>query len=371
MLPRPAKPSFVQDIMPLFQRMSQLEWVNAGFAAGFGFGGVFNFSTPEWLQKLSDPTPANMEQRRVICNQFRRFEVDGVSPAPWPWLYGDAMNSAPPYTARQYTELTQTQLTFLQQWVNGEFIADYPPSPPPRNIDQVNIAAQPDMLTRAAMEFCLADAFHPGCEMTWPMRKSGMYSAPYRLGHAPKGWQEPNFGPQLNSDVLTLPSGPILGGQLPGTITRWMAIPWQTDTASCRSGYYKTYDPYLPTFWPARVPNQVMSQAQYRVVGDTSLEMGQRLQAFANRANWFEPLGLSKSYTEQINHMIHHFDEMGVVEVRVDTSLAPAFPAVMQVEDKKPHQHGSKLHHAGLHHGKSDAETDLSAIEKVNRFKRT
>ena len=52
-------------------------------------------------------------------------------------------------------------------------------------------------------------------------------------------------------------------GQSPGSISRWMAIPWQTDTASCRSGYDTSYDPYVPTFWPARVPNEVMSETAY------------------------------------------------------------------------------------------------------------
>ena len=39
------------------------------------------------------------------------------------------------------------------------------------------------MLDRAALTFCLADAFHPGCEMTWPVRHSTMYSAPFRIRH--------------------------------------------------------------------------------------------------------------------------------------------------------------------------------------------
>jgi hypothetical protein len=227
------------------------------------------------------------------------------------------------------------------------------------------------------------------------MRTGGMYSAAFRLKHAPKGWKEPGYGAQLNSDVTTLPSGPLLGGQVPGGITRWMAIPWQTDTASCRSGYVATYDPYVPTFWPARVPNQVMSDAQYKVVMDTNLELGQRLQAFANRASWLEPLGLDKPYTEQINHMIAHFDEMGVVESRTGLADDPNFPAMMQVQEGKHKAHrvmaaaqaeqagGSWRHLKPAHATMADAasgstdgyatpasarETDLSRIDKVRRF---
>jgi hypothetical protein len=41
-----------------------------------------------------------------------------------------------------------------------------------------------------------------------------------------------------------------------------MAVPWQTDTASCRSGYDLSYDPYVPAFWPARVPNEVLTKTR-------------------------------------------------------------------------------------------------------------
>ena len=39
MLTSPARPSFTNDILPVFQRVAGLQWVNAGFAAGFGWNG--------------------------------------------------------------------------------------------------------------------------------------------------------------------------------------------------------------------------------------------------------------------------------------------------------------------------------------------
>ncbi len=377
-LPQPPMPSFIHDIMPIFERMTRLEWVNAGFASAFGFGGPFNFTTSEWVEKLSDPTPANREMRNNLANQFRRYERDSWSPIPFPWLYGDAMNIPPALTPRQHSALSDTQLGFLQQWAAGEFIADYDPLyEPPRSLEQVPPAQQADMLTKAAMEFCLADAFHPGCEMTWPMRNAPLYMAPFRVKHPPKGWTEPSYGAQLNSDVTSLPKGPLNGGQIPGSITRWMAVPWQTDTASCRSGYSTIYDPYVPTFWPARVPNQVISEEEYNTVMDTSKELSQRLQAFANRANWLQPLGLDKGYTHQINHMIHHFGEMGIVESRPGLPDDPHFPAMMEVEDseakkdkKHPHSDAFKALTVDLTIAEADDVYDLTLIEKVRRFQR-
>lgn len=336
MLAHPERPSFENDIRPIFERMSDLQWVNRGFAAGFGFESPFDLATPEWLARLNDPSPANVEMRRVLSNNFRHYDVDAWSPVPWPWLYGDAMSVPAAHTPRQNVELSELQLWALERWAVGDFDADYDPDrEPPASIDEVPVAAQPDMLTRAAMDFCLADAFHPGCEMTWPMRQAGMYASAFRLNHRKRNDPEVPYGAQLTSDVLSLPDGPIQGGQSPGSISRWMAVPWQTDTASCRSGYDKTYDPYLPTFWPARVPNQVMSRRAYDIVMDEDLPLTERKQAFANRADWDAPLGLDKSYTHQINHMIHHFGEMGVVEVREGLPDDPEFPAVMQVSDQR------------------------------------
>ena len=88
----------------------------------------------------------------------------------------------------------------LQQWSAGDFDADYVPGrAPPQRIEDVPLAEQPDMLNRAALEFCLADAFHPGCEMTWPMRTAGLYMAPFRLVHAPRGLDRARLRPSARS----------------------------------------------------------------------------------------------------------------------------------------------------------------------------
>lgn len=363
MLPKPARPSFQRDIRPIFERLSRLQWVNAGFAAAFGWGAPNNFASPEWLEKLSRNEVATAEMRHAIANQFRVFDRDSWSPVPWPWLYGDAMNIPPAQTPRQHATLTDTQLSLLQQWSAGDFDADYDPRyEPPRSIADVPLADQPDMLDRASLEFCLADAFHPGCEMTWPMRKAGLYRAPFRIAHAPPGWVEPEYGPVLGTEIIELPNGPLLGGQLPGGITRWMAVPWQTDTASCRSGYLKSYDPNVPTFWPARVPNQVLTKANYEIVMDEERSLAERMAAFAQRASWLRPLG-SKSYTDQINNMIAHFGGMGIVEVREGPKTGP-FPPTIEVQDLAD---APRLN-AVVADQRAAEQLDLSGIEKVRRF---
>jgi hypothetical protein len=356
----PARPSFQNDIRPIFERLSRLQWVNAGFAAAFGWGGSTPFSDADWMRRLASPSDNTREWRRTLFNQFREFTRDAWAPSPWPWLYGDAMSIPPAETPRQNAALSDLQLRFLKQWADGDFIADYDPTAvPPQTLDEVPLAEQPQTLIRAAMEFCLADAFHPGCEMTWPMRQITMYMAPYRLAHQPKNWVEPNYGAVLTPDNI---NGPC-SAQIAGGITRWMAVPWQTDTASCRSGYQKAYDPYVPTFWPARVPNQVLSQADYAIVMDESLPEEDRLRAFARRAAWIRPLG-NISYQDQINNMVADIAQVGIVEVR-EGPKDGLFPAVIEVEQLPPIIAGGHLRAAAEPLPAEFIDVDLSRVEKV------
>jgi len=366
MLLTPLRPSFNTDIRPIFERLSRLQWVNAGFAAAFGWRGPNNYTTADWLTRLSRNTPEEVEMRRTIANQYRNFSRDAWSPTPWPWQYGDAMNIPPVHSPRQNVALSDTQLRLLQQWADGNFDADYDPTAPPlQALADVPLAAQADMLDRASLEFCLADAFHPGCEMTWPMRQPSLYMARFRIAHAPEDWIEPDYGIVMNPGEMLglLPWGP-LGPQVPGGITRWMALPWQTDSASCRSGYIKSYDPYLPTFWPARVPNQVLTEASYDTVMDTQQPLGARLAAFAQRVAWVRPLG-SKGYTSQLNNMIANFGDMGVIEPRPGPG-DPHFPPSLDVENLPKHTI-ERLAAEGDSPYAAD-EIDLTGIEKVRRF---
>lgn len=331
-LPAPLRPSFQNDLLPIFRALCDLQWMNAGFAAGFGYGMPQHLLDPAYLHKLSQPGKTYEELRRTVANAFRNPADQDASLKPWPWVYGDAMDVPMPPIPRAMTALTTTQLYLLDRWVNGDFIADYDPdAKPPRDIAQVPLAEQPAMLDRAALEFCLADAFHPGCEMTWPVRHATMYLEPYRWRHRANDNSEPDYGTTLTPAEATSYNGPLYA-QSPGSITRWMAIPWQTDTASCRSGYQPDYDPYLPTFWPARVPNQVLSAENYRTVMNLKLPRAERLAAFNDRSDWDRTLGVG--YQNQLVNMVKHFDRQGIVEVRPGIENDPDFPPVMQVEDQ-------------------------------------
>jgi hypothetical protein len=110
-------------------------------------------------------------------------------------------------------------------------------------------------------------------------------------------------------------NGPLYG-QSAGDLTRWMALPWQGDTAYCRSGYDFEYDPYLPTFWPARVPNQVLTEVDYNTLCDASQPMAIRIAAFQNRPQWLRQLPSQSPAPEQMMFMISNFSQMGILEAK-------------------------------------------------------
>lgn len=339
-LPTPATVSFTNDVMPILQRLTGLQWVNAGFATGFGWGSQQNFKDPAYLKKLAQAPVKGTdgkivsdefgELRRQVYNSFRVYERDGISALPWPWIYGDAM-SLPPMSPRQYNTLSTLQMSTLSRWVNGDFQADLGTTPPPpKSLAEVPTAQQPAMLDRAALTFCLADAFHPGCEITWPIRNISMFSAPYRIRHRAPGQPEPDYGPQLTPEIAMGPDGPLYA-QGPGGLSRWMAVPWQTDTASCQSGYDSKYDPFIPTFWAARVPNQVLTLEDYETATNQTLPPEARLAAFNRRASWMRTL--DNNYKVYINQMISDFGKMGVVETHLNPT-DPLLPPQIRVESK-------------------------------------
>lgn len=395
MLPKPGRPSFMQDILPIFQRMTDLQWVNAGFAAGFGWNSAFDFTSADWLNRLADPSPVWREARRALFHNFRSLQTvfskpngqgknqswdpsfAAASPQQWPWLYGDAMSVDAGASPRQFVSLTSVQLTALAAWAEGDFEPDFPPKQPPyTSLDQVPLPEQPQMLTQAAMEFCLADAFHPGCEMTWPMRTAGMYSEAFRLRHASDTAPVHgiNYGAEMTPQIALQANGPICSGQVAGGITRWMAIPWQTDTASCRDGYNLAYDPYLPTFWPARVPNNMLDQHNYQIVLNEALPIAERQRAFNERQFWLDdlPIGPSTDYLAQINSMISHFADLALVLPQTQPGVSQ-FPTTMQVgiaPAKAEHAKQMQLHSAKPSLSSRERRQQLAATDKANRFRR-
>jgi len=338
--------SFTQDILPLLQRMSQLQWLNRGLLAFFGPDGPLNFNDPDFIEKLAHVHGASDiygPLRRQIFNAFRPIEDEGSTPRSLPWIIGDAFGSLPDTDPRVNLPLWPRAARKLERWAGGDFDPDWPPhgSPPPASINEVPPEKQPEEIDRAALAFCVADAFHPGIELTWPLRHASIWANAFRIQTRVDATPEPDYGDRLTTERALGADGP-LHGQSPGGLTRWMALPWQVDTTGCRSGYGfsydPNYDPYVPTFWPARVPNHVLTMEAFDRLMDTTLPQEERLAAFHDRESWYHVItemaapGTSLSFVQQIELMIAHFSKMGIVERRDGPTDLPGIPKDVYVE---------------------------------------
>jgi hypothetical protein len=336
---QPAVPSFRRDVHPILDRLTRLQWVNKGFATQFGRGGPHDFEDPGYLERLArDPATDGFdmfaELRAQVTMSFRPPQPADGNQLPWPWVYGDAMEVPAVESPRQNAAISQTQFEILQAWAEGRFTADWtPPFTVPSSIDDLPIAEQPAMLDRAALDHCLADAFHPGCEVTWPIRHLTLYAKPFRIRHRAPGTPAPSYGATLTPAEALSRTGPLYE-QGPGDLTRWMGLPWQADTAFCRAGYDTAYDLYQPTFWPARVPNHILTDADYAIVIDPAQPRARRLERFLTRTSWNDPL--RGSTAEQMESMVRIFASMGLVEKRPGVTGDPALPPEMWVASFGP-----------------------------------
>lgn len=344
----PRQPAYWQDIHPLLQRLSDTEWVNAGFAQQFGWGAPQDFRSPALRARLCDPSLAQQPLRRAVFAGFREPGATRLQADAWPAVYGDGVVVDPPITdPLNWMSVTPLQYALLRQWADGDFL--HQPEPPPAPPFEVLAPAeQAAALDRAALETTTGGPFHPGAEFTWPMRIALMYEAPFRLRR--RQGAEPDFGDALDSSQALAAGGP-LDGCVPGSVTRWMACPWQTDTASCLSAYRPWAGEYLPTFWPARVPNDVLTSSQYAVVMDGGRPLEQRLQALSagRREKWLRgvvyaaqghpPQMLTRPNPRAV--FIEAWSQMGIVLQQPAPTDLPLWPATLQVETGRRFEPGA------------------------------
>ena len=318
--------------------------------AQFGWQGPHDFA--QRMDELADPKK-NAALRRQIFNQFRYPQQHGSyaqlsaqsprkygeprSITEWPWIYGDGGSYENP-SPQGFLSITKLMYQYLSQWANGDFIADWNGPPPRQDLDDLLVPEQPAALDRAALEHCLGGPFHPGSELPWILRHATVYCMPFRIHERGDCLPEPDYGDELEPSQVydvgaqTATHGGPLFAQGPGDLTRWMAVPWQTDSASCRSGYEPSFDPHLPTYWPARVPNHVLSEKDYAIVMDADQPLEARQEAFRRRSVWYRFLGPDEDFYGQINRMVQIYGEMGVLEPRPGPTDVDDFPKVFFVE---------------------------------------
>lgn len=300
--------NFWEHIYPVLERMTNTQWVNQGFFMLFGKNSPSDFTNKELLSKLSDPSEEAKPERMRVFNWLRNPNSTEAEPKKVPPFYGDGFGD---YTqiALDDLPLTNTLYKWFERWANGDFVAKK--TKPVTSFDALPAQEQINALNIAPFEECLGGPFHPGIELTWPLRNKIMWNKPFRLNVLPEGeLPNLNFGPLLSPAIALGANGPIAASG-PGSLTRWLGVPWQTDEASCLSGYDSTTYLPLPSFWAARVPNQVLSEDSYARMSDTNVNIGQRLKHFDYRQDWLREFGTQ--YLSKINNMVNEWHDLGII----------------------------------------------------------
>lgn len=346
----PQVTSFTRDIWPVFDRMTGHQWVNEGILLLAGQGTPLDARDPEVIALLIDRSSEGAPYRRAVFKLFRDSNTHALKPAALPPFYGDTYGDRYPdgpnkgklvNPAREDLFLTKTQYRHFENWANGEFEPDWNGIPAIPKFQDIPAVDQPRELDRAALHECLGGPFHPGIELTWPMRLASMWNSdiPYRLRTLPESEQvRQDYGTRLSQEQALALDGPW-GPTGAGSLTRWMGVPWQTDEASCNSGL--VYEPGLylssPSFWGARVPNQVLPIEAYNIATTPGLAALQVQRHFSNRRFWLRDLQ-STGYAARINNMVHKWWMTGLIEAHtppegsglpdpcfVETGRSPSF----------------------------------------------
>ena len=321
-LTRPTATSFTQDVWPIFDRLTGLQWVNHGFFILHGYGSALDARESSVIARMADAATSNAAWRKRAFELFRDPSLTGpFGKATLPHAFGDGVDTE--FTtnpdAAGLLSVTQTQYEHLRRWSAGDFASDWPGTPPKaKDFADLDTEEQIEHLERAPLHDCLGGPFHPAMELTWVMRIPHLWDDAYRLKILEE--DEParqNFGETLTPATCTGLGGPY-DGVARGALTRFLGLPWQTDHTSCNSAadYFPSMFLSSPTFWGARAPDQVLANGHFlRAAANAAGQARLPLQShkhLAHRSDWLRDIR-GFDYYARINTMITEWAELGMV----------------------------------------------------------
>jgi hypothetical protein len=376
-LTRPKTPSFKEHIWPMFKALSEAQWMNEGIYMLFGQGSPCNFTDPQVFQKLCEKDKT--EFKKNIFSWFRSPNTEDFDPTQIPANYGDALRD---FSGEPNDNLwiTPTQYYWLGQWLKGDFKQDMKKLPSPESnfplpkssskdpLENIDLNEQPKSLDEAALQECLGGVFRPGIEVTWNFRVEQLWKeipednslARFRMNIVDSdgkvrvneevqkelvdGKEEDvevkdYYGPVLSPERAMAKYGPVHYSG-PGTLTRWMGVPWQADAASCGGGYDTSTFLPLPTLWAPRAPQGVISEESVSrltaKMADNPHSKFQKDKHFHFRKFWMRDLD-NKDVVSRLTTMVSQWSGLGIVAAKeIDTTgLNEMIPPVLWVEQQR------------------------------------
>ncbi|WP_108868328.1 LodA/GoxA family CTQ-dependent oxidase [Aquimarina aquimarini] len=395
-------------VFPIFYRLYRMQWVNLGDFLSPSFKETIDKLTAEGKFKYiyeKEPKAEADAVREEIFNLFRdpayHYTNEPIIPSKektditnrgsgkealkLPYYPGDAIDY--PGSPAQWFAIPPMLYEQLKNWRDGKF--ETPSDFDFQTIDEMGAFYQkqfleankeeskkPLLMTRAVLETLYGGGFHPGVELTWPMRHDLIYAEnnmtfPWvsqgdfnygfyglrevRLNAATQIEQKDifynDFGFQMNSEDIRESMDPAneknwLWKLPPGDLTKWMGIPWQSDAGSCQAVFIEKQYP-IPSWWAANLPVHVLSSESYQKLLDPTILDDTKRNIYANRLAWlhtadtgFVGYHAEGGYINGLINMVYQWKKIGVVAGRKLDSDVEGLPKLVYVSHSAKESNG-------------------------------
>ena len=367
-------------VFPVLYRLYRMQWVNLGdFLSPSLKEAIDQIISNHQFHYLysNDGSTTAYEVRNSIFSLFRNPEYNytnepiipskettdlanrnsGTEDLKLPSYPGDGINY--PGSPAQWFAIPPLLYQQLQQWRDGHFT---PLAGNYCDMDAIGLyyqqqfiqAAEDDskkplLMTRAILETLYGGGFHPGVELTWPMRHAQMYAEntllypevtadanlfglrEVRINAVSKDQQSEifynDFGLEINpqdvANSLSTDSPNAWFWQAsPGDLTKWMGIPWQSDAGSCQAVFTDSQYP-VPAWWAANLPVDVLTEDSLVKMQDAAVLPETKQRVYANRLPWlkttdtgFVGYHAEGGYMNGLISMVYQWKDIGVVTGR-------------------------------------------------------
>lgn len=371
-------------VFPMMYRLYRMQWVNLGDFLSPSFKETIDKLIAEDKFKylyVKEPKAEADAVRASIFEMFRNPVYDynnepiipskdmtnitnrgsGRETLKLPYYPGDGIDY--PGSPAQWFAIPPMLYKQLEAWKDGDF--ETPSFFNFKTMDEMGAyyrerfvetakdeSKRPLLMTRAVLETLYGGGFHPGVELTWPMRHNLIYAEntmayPWlsedrgytygfyglrevRLNIASEAEQQSifynDFGFQMNSDNIRASmkegSSHWLWKITPGDLTKWMGIPWQSDAGSCQAVFVEKQYP-IPSWWAANLPVQVLPEDAYYKLLDPNILDDTKKNIYATRLAWlhttdtgFIGYHAEGGYLNGLINMVYKWKDIGVVTGR-------------------------------------------------------
>jgi len=372
----------MSQVFPMLYRLYRMQWVNLGdFLASSFRETIDQIIAAGKFKDLYTNASEGQSTRQQVFELFRNPAYPynnepiipsqdhtgienrgaGTQPLQQPYYPGDGIDY--PGSPAQWFAIPPILYDQLELWAKGDFdTLKFEGIEDPTNMDALgkyfqgcywsaaqDETKQPLLMTRAVLETLYGGGFHPGVELTWPMRHRQLYAEnnvvfdevipdnqffglrEIRVNADQNGSKSAHFfkdfGFQINADDVK--NSMDVGSKnhwlweiTPGDLTKWMGIPWQSDAGSCQAVFTNEQYP-TPAWWAANLPVDVLTHNTFKEMHKDGVLPDTIRNLFANRLAWLHTADTGYvgyhaegGYTNGLINMVYKWKNVGVVTAR-------------------------------------------------------